>query len=484
MLATQHTRELGTPRYARISASQCEELHEAALAILDRTGVRLPSRRALALLASAGAPATAGDRVRVPRDLVEWALERAPRSLVLHDRAGAPALRLDGSRTYYGPGSDCLSVLDHRDGALRRPVLSDVADAVRVGEASDEIDFVMSLFLPTDVDQRVADRHQMREMLTASRKPVVFVSYDEEGCYDAVAMAEACAGGAEALRLRPSVCCYVNVATCLWPNEESLAKLLFLAERGLPFVYVPGAQAGVSTPATAAGSIAEITAGLLAGLVLTQLVREGAPFIVKGWGGGGLDMRTMVYGYASPDQRAASVAMARYYDLPCFALAGASDSKLADGQAAAEAALSLAVETLAGADLVHDLGYLESGRTGSLAQLVVCTELVRWLRHLREPLAIDDERLALDLVDELGPGGQFLAAAHTRRHYREQWYPRVFERQTREAWEAGGAEALTGRAAARVDELLAAAATAAPPAAVSEALDDIVRAAEARVGGA
>lgn len=480
MLTQQRTRELGGSLYARVDARHCEELHEAALKILERTGARLPHAGAVALLREAGAVVD-GDRARIPRELVEWALARAPHSVTLYDRAGEPAVVLDGTRTHYGPGSDCLRILDHRSGELREPLMSDVDEGVRLADACDELDFVMSMYLPTDVDQRIADRHQMRTMLTRSRKPIVFVTYDESGCYDAIAMAEALAGGAEVLSARPDVCCYVNVATALWPNAESLEKLIFLARRGLPFLYVPGAQAGVSTPVTAAGSIAEITAGVLVGLVVTQLAREGAPFIVKGWGGGGLDMRTMVYGYATPDQRAASIAMARFYDLPSFALAGASDAKMVDGQAAAEAALTLAVETLAGADLVHDLGYLESGLTGSPAQLVVCAEVVRWLRHLREPLRTDDEALALDLIDELGPGGQFLGASHTRRHFREQWYPTVFDRQTREAWEAGGAQSLAARAARRVDELLAAAPEV-ERSAVDAELVAIVHSAEEAVG--
>ena len=146
--------------------------------------------------------------------------------------------------------------------------------------------------------------------------------------------------------------------------------------------------------------------------------------------------------------------MARYYGLPSFALAGASDAKLVDGQAAAEAALTLAVDTLAGPDLVHDLGYLASGMTGSLAQLVICADIVSWLRHLQRPLVVDEETLALGLVDELGPGGQFLAARHTRRHFREHWYSSLFERQTRDAWEADGGSTLAERAARRVDDVL------------------------------
>ena len=477
MTLLKTTRPLGDRLYARVSPAQCEALHEAALRILEQTGARLPLPSAVACLRDAGALVHDDDRVRIPRELVEWALERAPGAVTLHDRRGEPALVLDGTRTYYGPGSDCMSILDHRDGALRRPLLTDVRDAVRLVERLADLDFVMSMFLPADVDQRLADRHQMRLMLTESDKPIVFVTYETGGCLDAVAMAEHLAGGREALHDRPSVCCYVNAATALLPNREALEKLTFLAERGLPFVYVPGAQAGVSTPATAAGSVAEITAGVLLGLVLTQLTREGAPFIVKAWGGGGLDMRTMVYGYATPDQRATSIAMARHFGLPSFALAGASDAKLVDGQAAAEAALTLAVETLAGADLVHDLGYLASGMTGSLAQLVVCAEIVGWLRHLQSPLVIDDEALALDLVDELGPGGQFLGTSHTRRHFREHWYSDLFERQTQEGWEAAGAGTLADRAALRVDRLLACEADASKRAA-SDELAAMVEAAE------
>ena len=457
MIDPKTTRPLGDRLYARISTAQCDALHEAALHILEHTGVRLPLGSAVTRLRDAGAIVSNSDRVRIPRKLVEWALARAPGSVTLYDRRGEPALVLDGTHTYYGPGSDCLSILDHRDGTTRTPSLGDVRDAIRLADRLPDLDFVMSMFLPADVDQRIADRYQMRLLLTESDKPVIFVTYDTGGCFDAVAMAEQLAGGRESLRSKPSICCYVNAATALLPNVEALEKVAFLAERGLPFVYVPGAQAGVSTPATAAGSVADITAGILLGVVLAQLTREGAPVIVKGWGGGGLDMRTMVYGYAAPDQRATSIAMARYYNLPSFAVAGASDAKVVDGQAAAEAALTLAVETLAGADLVHDLGYLASGMTGSLAHLVVCAEIVSWLRHLQRPLVVDEEALALGLVDELGPGGQFLSSSHTRRHFREQWYPSLFERQTREAWEADGGTTLAERAAHKVDEVLLAA---------------------------
>lgn len=195
MTRSTKSRSLGDTIDVRVTAAHCETLHETALHNLEETGVRLPLPSAAAALRDAGA-LVREDRVRVPRSLVEWAHERASRAVTICDRRGEPALVLDGTRTYYGPGSDCASILDHRDSALRAPLLGDVRDAVRLVDALPGLDFVMSMFLPSDVDQRTADRHQMRLILTGSDKPVVFVTYKTSGCLDAVAMAEHLVGGA------------------------------------------------------------------------------------------------------------------------------------------------------------------------------------------------------------------------------------------------------------------------------------------------
>jgi trimethylamine---corrinoid protein Co-methyltransferase len=467
--------------YRRVTNAQCERLHRAAMSVLERTGVRLELPRAVELLRAAGARVDADGVVRMPADLVDWALDRVPRAFTIYDQAGEPAMLLDGERTYYGPGSDCLSLLDHRTGARRAPVMADVAAGVDLVDALPNVDYVMSLVLPTDVDNRVADRHQMRAMLTRTHKPIVLVTYEASGCYDAVAMAQAVAGGSAALAARPFLACYVNTATGLLHNADALEKVIFLAERGIPILYIPGSQAGVTGPATQAGAVTYFWAGVLTGLVLAQVVNEGAPVMTKGWGGGGLDMRTMVYGYASPDQRATAIALSRWADLPSFSLAGASDAKTVDQQAAAEAALTLAVEALAGPDVVHDLGYLESGLTYSFTQLAICDEIVGWLRHLRAPYDVSTEALALDLIDETGPGGQFLATSHTTRHFREHYYPSLFERATYEAWREKGGGSLADRAGRRVDEILDAA-PAREPLACDDGLRAIVAAAERRVG--
>jgi trimethylamine--corrinoid protein Co-methyltransferase len=137
-----------------------------------------------------------------------------------------------------------------------------------------------------------------------------------------------------------------------------------------------------------------------------------------------------------------------------FGMGGCSDSKLVDQQAAAEAALTMLCETLGGAHLIHDLGYLESGLTGSLAQLVICNEIVGWIEKMVAPVEISDETLALDLIDEIGPDGSYLDTDHTMDHFRERWYPTVIERGNYDQWMDAGGLSLGERAAKRVDTIL------------------------------
>jgi trimethylamine--corrinoid protein Co-methyltransferase len=440
--------------YARLSRDQARRLHDASLEILARTGARLHHQRAIDLLAKAGASVTDGNLVRVGPGLVERAFSSVPRRITLYDREGHAALPLDAGRCFYGTGSDCLRIIDHRNGERRKPVLQDLVDGVRLCDALPNIDFVMSMFLPADVDPMVTDRLQLEAMLNNTTKPLVYVTNEFSGTVDAVAMLEAAAGGAEALALRPNGAHYINVTTGLQHNEEALQKLLYLAERNLPAIYAPVVISSISGPETVAGSVALINAGVMLGLVLSQLEREGAPFIVPGWGAEGLDMRTAINPYCAPDPRGTMHALGQLHRLPIFGLGGCSDSKLVDQQAAAEAALTLVFETLGGANLIHDLGYLESGLCFSLAQLAICDELVGWVERVTAPLEISEETLALDLIDEIGPDGQFLDSDHTLVHCRDRWHPRLFDRGDLQQWQSGGEKSLGEQAAARVQELL------------------------------
>lgn len=440
--------------FGRLDPDQCQRLHEASLTILERTGVRLYHQEAIDLLSSAGAGVSEGNRVRIPAHLVERALSTTPKQVTLYDQHGEPALKLAGHKSYFGTGCDCLHIVDHRSWQRRPAVLQDVIEGTTLSDALENIDFVMSMFLPSDVPGEIADRYQMEVMLNYTTKPIVFVTYSFAGWRDAIEMAEMVAGGAGALRERPFVTCYANATTALRHGEDSLQKLLYAAERGLPALYIGGSSAGLTAPVTVAANLALRNAGSLVGLVIAQLKREGTPMIVTGAPSGGLDMRTMVLPYAEPEPHGGLQSMAHFYGLPMFSTAGASNAKLVDQQAAVEAAMTLVVDALTGGHLVHNVGYLESALSGSLAHLAICDEILSWVRTVSSKVEINDETLALDLIDEAGPDGGFLDSAHTLRHYRERWYPRLIERGNYEQWLARGGQTMAERAAVRVQEIL------------------------------
>jgi trimethylamine--corrinoid protein Co-methyltransferase len=472
---------IGTAQFGRLAEQDCARLHQATVDVLSRTGLVMDEPEALALLSGAGAT-TDGTRVRIPEKLVEWGLSVAPREVSLFDRDGRRVIRLHGDNVYFGPGSDCMNCLDHRTGQTRRAAMADVRDAVRVADACTNLDFIMSLFSPSDVTPQLMDRYQMEAMLSLSSKPVVYVTLnDEQAHIDAIAMAEAVVGGAKALEERPILACYKNTLFPLVHNREALRTLLDLSGRGLPCIYSPVSTAGTVAPMTVAGSVVVVNAGVLAGLVVSQLKREGAPFVAIGWAGETLDMRTMVDVYAGPDHRGVYASLLHWYGLPMWTLGGVSDAKLADQQAAAEAALTMLADAVCGGHMIHDAGYLESAFTGSLTQLVLCDEIAAWVRAFTAPVDLSDEALALDVIDAVGPGGLFLLHKHTRRHARDSFQPRLFDRNTRERWASAGALDATSRAAARVDEILATPAAKALPEDCRRAVHSVIERAESRL---
>jgi trimethylamine---corrinoid protein Co-methyltransferase len=462
------------PRFRKLSDDQVEQLHHASLEILDRTGIRLYEPEALELLKRKGIQAEDSNRVRIPPGLVEWALSLAPKRAVLCDRRGQRVMPLERNNVFYGTGSDCPNVIDLRTGERRPGTLQDIVEATIVCDALEHIDFLMSFCNASDLPQETADRQQMRAMLMNSTKPILFVTTEFEGCVDAVRMAEAVAGGEEQLRRNPLTACYINVTHPLRHNQEALRKLLFLSGKGLPTTYTPVVLRGGTGPVTAAGAIALANAGELAGLVLAQLKREGAPLILTGGVNDMLDMRSTIDAYADPTNRVMLVELAHRYDLPIFGLTGCSDSKLPDEQAAAEAAFSILLETLAGAQLAHDVGYLDSGMTNSIEQVVICDELIAYTKHFMRGLEINEDTLALDLIDQIGPDGDYLSTEHTLKHYREDWYPKLFDRNNYDTWQRKGAKTLRQRAREKALKILETHLPEPLPAEVQQQLDSIV----------
>jgi trimethylamine--corrinoid protein Co-methyltransferase len=267
-------------------------------------------------------------------------------------------------------------------------------------------------------------------------------------------MCEAVAGGAQAFQRRPFATCYINVTSGLIANAEALQKCMFLAEKGLPLLYIPLNAGGVNSPVTTAGCMAAMNAGTLLGIVLAQLVREGTPVAVPGWNGGPYNLKTMVGNYVLADEQGVPTEMGKFYDLPVFGLGGSTDAKVLDQQCGMEVTLSLMTALLHGANIVHDVGFMDAGLQGSLQLQVIANDTIGFLRAATAGVPVDRESLALDVIDELGPTGDYLTHAHTMRHYKEPFYSQLADKGTYSQWQSRGATTMEARAAEEVDRIL------------------------------
>jgi len=448
-----HGRSMTSAQYARMGKEECEKIHLGSLEILRRTGVDVHDEKARKILAGGGAK-VGGVRVRLPEYMVSKALSTVPKRMNLYTRDGKVAIRAGGYNSYFGGGSDCLNILDHHTGNRRKAILNDVQQATTVMDALPEIDFVMSAFLPEDVDPRLYDRYQMEVMLNHTKKPIVFVTPDFEGCVAAVEMCEIVAGGSQAFENKPFATCYINVTSGLTANAEALQKCMFLAEKGLPQLYIPLNAGGVNSPHTTAGCIASMNAGMLLGIVLSQLVREGSSVAIPGWNGGPYNLKSMVGNYVLADEQGVPTSMGKYYDLPVFGLGGCTDSKVLDQQSGFEVTLSLMTALLHGANIIHDVGFMDSGMQGSLQLIAISNDILGFLRAATAGVVVNDETLALDLIDELGPTGNYIGVEHTLRHYKEPYYGKLTDKNPFSVWEKRGASTMEEKASAMVDEIL------------------------------
>jgi trimethylamine--corrinoid protein Co-methyltransferase len=449
-LASSQTASPSTPiipKFKLLNREDCLHLHQAACQILKDTGVQVFSQAGRDLLQAAGA-VMIGDLIKISPSLVEWALASAPRFFNLYRRGSDQvALQLDGNRVYFGPGSDTLRYLDPRSGQRRGFKLTDIADCIRLCDALPEIGFVMSVGVPVDAPSERTYLYQFATMVRNTTKPVVFVCDDLADIQAIGEMAAAVAGGMDKLTQYPNILLYSEPTTPLQHSLEATEKLLYCAEYAIPITHSPAPMMGGTAPVTIPGAVALGMAEMLSGLVMHQLKNPGAPFLF-GHGVHHLDMRSMVSVYGAPEFQLARVMaaeMGRFYGLPVWGYAGHSDSKVIDGQAAVDMQFSVQVAFLARTNLNHDVGYLESGLTNSPEMMVLANEVIAMNRRFVEGIRLDADSLAVDVIAEVGPGGEFMSHDHTMNHFREFWSPKIFDRTQLDRWEEAGSKDLNAR---------------------------------------
>lgn len=455
-MKTVNALSFNAPQFALLSDSQIRDLHLAALEVLRRTGIRFHHAEALEMLASAGAFIRDGNLVKFPAAMIEDAIASAPGRIIMCDRDGAPAVWLEGAKVNFGTGSDCLNFLDPATGEHRPFTTADIVNGYRLCDALSNIHFVMSIGIPSDAPPALTYDIQMALMLEHTTKPLVFVTNDRASCQRAIDMAAAAMGGMAALVESQHILLYSEPSSPLQQSETAVDKLLLMAEARLPVVHSPGPQMGATAPITMAGGLVMSLAEILSSLAVHQLRRRGSPFVF-GAGLHHMDMKSMQICYASPEfqlTKAAVAQLGRFYGLPTWGYAGCSDAKVLDEQAALEAMMSVMMAKFSGANLIHDVGYMESGLTASYEMIVLTDELVAMTDNIMKGIEVSDETLMLEELDRVGPGGQFISTEATLKHYKEFYNPSLADRRIRPRWLKAGGTTLGQRLTARVRQII------------------------------
>jgi len=445
------------PTIRMLSDEQIQAIHHSSLDILSRTGIVMKNEAARQLLLDAGAWELEG-RVRIPEHLVMDAIGSAPSRVPMHNRQGALTMPLEEGKVFFGPGSDCPFTLDVETGERRQATAEDVRCVAHLCDGLEQMDFVMSMGTPSDVPAMDHYLHSFIGMIRGSVKPNIYTANNRADMEDIYRIACAVAGGETELRAKPFLMLYgESISPLLYP-DESVDKLLFCAEKGIPVTYPPSPNTGGGGPITVTGALALGNAECLVGLVLTQLVRRGTPFLY-GMNIAALDMKSAIVSYGAPEWPTGMAAwcdIARYYDLPTWGAAGATDSKVVDAQAGIEATVSIMSAFLTRCNLVHDVGYIEYGTTSSMEMLVIADEIIRDVRFIMGGVEVSERTLAREAIHRAKPGGGFLADDHTLDNWKwAQWRPALIDRMRYDRWVKKGSKDMATRANERAREIIA-----------------------------
>lgn len=442
-----------------LSRSEIEAIHSASLQILQHVGLSVKSQKIFNVFKSGGTEIDEKKNlVRIPEHLVKECLNKAPHNVLLGGRNEENDIMLEDGRVHFGlGGSPNPYTLDVETGDFRVSTSEDVVRTTRLGDALPNISFVMSLGGAFDVPYETEWLHEASLMLRNTQKPIAYIAAGSEGAKYLLELAAAVRGGFEQLERRPPVLLFAEPLTPLVIPEINEAIIEFAKVKS-PVAYVPGALPGASTPITLAGEHALCNAEILAGVVLTQLVRAGSP-IVYGNNMSVIDMRTGNVCYGAPEWAMGKMMVGQlgeFYGLPTWGSGAGTDSKMPDAQAGAEAMMNICLSAAAGVNLVQNCGTVAHGASGSLEMGVICDEIINYVKRILTDVEVNDESLAVDLTRKVGPGGNFMAEKHTRTYLERGaiLHPKLFNRQTISDWKARGQKSAREEAKEKVRQIL------------------------------
>lgn len=448
-------------QYKPLSDQEIKKIHETVLRVFDKVGVQANLPEARDLFRNAGAKVDeTTNTVKIPPELVEELIGKAPSDITLYGRAenGELDCEIGGNKVYMGTGGTALNVQDPGSDNSRRASLEDIKNMARLVDALDNIHFYMINVYPNELTAENVDVNRFGTALNYTRKHIMGGVYTIEGVKNVIKMAQFIAGGPRKLKERPFISMVTCVVSPLKLDEHYSQFTIEAARNRIPVVVPAEPLCGATSPITLAGNLVVLNVDTLAGVMLAQLANPGAPTLY-GSVASTADLFSLKYLSGSVEMgllNAAAAQMAQFYRLPYYATAGMSDSKVNDTQAGYESAITNVMVALAGGNFIHDAaGFLEFCMTASYDKMVIDNEILGMVMRAVDGIRVNDETLAFDLIKEAGPGGHFVAASHTRRHmHAEQHLAQLSDREDRPQWQSEGAKDTKTRATEKVREIL------------------------------
>ncbi len=440
------------------STAQLMRIHEASLAILERTGVLVPHPEILRRFADSGAMVDfATQRVRIPAELVKRLMGVAGKQFTLYGRDLTKTATFgQGTRNYNSIAGEA-SWVDAPGEPRRYATLDDVSTAARLGDALPEINLVGAMADPHEIPPAWRTPQMMLAMLEQTTKPIHFWFHDRASTHWLIEMMIALRGNAQRAREYPVCYPFLEPISPLRFPFNGIDLLFEAARLNLPVPVGPMAQMGLSAPATVAGTMAQENAEILAGICITQLIQPGMPVC---YGGicHAFDMGTTQLIFSGPEQALFGVGMTqmgKYYGLPVYINVGLTDAKRPDAQAGMEVGITLMLGAAAGADIFGHMGISGVDQASSLDMLVLQCEAISYVESVLRSVDVRDETLGVAIVEEVGPGGSFIDHDHTAEHFRDElWFPTLLDRRYYDQWVQSGAPSMEERCRARKERLL------------------------------
>jgi len=435
------------------------KIHQTAMQVIEEVGFEVQSDIALELFEGAGAIVDRGKHlVRLNKDKVEELIEMAPSEIKLCGQDEVNDIVLGGRRVYAGTGGTALYVYDPAVNEKRQASLEDLKCIARLVDKLENIHFFLLPTYPNELPLDQVDVNRFFVGLDNTTKHVMGGVYTLDGAEQVIRMAQIIAGSAENLHQRPIISMIACIISPLRIDKTYGDMLVTIARNGIPVACPAEPLCGATAPVTLAGTLVVQTVDTLLGVMLTQIANPGTP-VLFGSVATNTDLRNLNYLAGSVEMgllNAAGAQMAQFYQLPFYATGGMTDSKTIDAQSGYESAITNLLCALSGANFIHDAaGLMEFAMTVSYEKYVIDNEILGMVMRAVEGIKVNDDTLAFDLIKQAGPGGNFVAARHTRHFMRSEHYqPSLSDRNSQEEWLSKGGQETWERAAEIVKKLL------------------------------